>query len=296
VAQELARVLRDTFPKSIEVRLTTADNLWNATGDTTQLHQVLLNLCVNARDAMPNGGQLTIALENVTLDETYAAMNLDARPGRYVLMQVVDTGAGIAPDVQERIFEPFFTTKEVGKGTGLGLSTTLAIIKGHGGYIHVYSEVGSGTAFKVYLPARSEADGASVSSAELAAPPRGNGEVVLVVDDEPVIRAITRRTLEAAGYDVMLASNGAEAVAAYAQHMATIAIVLTDMAMPVMGGEATIVALRSMNPLVKVICSSGVATDDAVARALGVGGRHFLAKPYTAETVLNALHEVLYAS
>ncbi len=293
LVRELLRVLRDTFPKSIDVRLDAAEGLWPITGDATQIHQVLLNLCVNARDAMPTGGQLTITIENIVLDETYAAMNLDSIPGAYVMLGVTDTGTGMRTDVRERIFEPFFTTKGVGEGTGLGLSTTLGIVKSHGGFIHVYSEVGAGTTFKVYLPTRS-ADLATVVPVAATAPlPRGNGEVILVVDDEVAIRVITKRTLEEFGYQVMLAANGAEAVAVYAQHP-TIAAVITDMAMPVMDGITTIVALRSLNPRIPVICSSGVASEETVAKAVGVGAQRFVAKPYTAETILTALHELVH--
>ncbi|MEO8450054.1 MAG: PAS domain S-box protein [Gemmatimonadota bacterium] len=291
--RDLLKVMRETFPKFIDVRLRSTRDLWTVTGDPTQIHQVFLNLCVNARDAMPNGGILTVGLENVVLDGSYAAINIDARPGTYVMVKVVDTGTGIAPEIRDRIFEPFFTTKEVGKGTGLGLSTTLAIVKSHGGFIDLSSEVGAGTTFKVYLPANTSETAADNSHLAQLDPPRGSGELVLVVDDEYAIRRIVQGTLERFGYGVLLAANGAEAVALYAEHRQEIAIVLTDMAMPVMDGPATIVALKVLNPAVRIIGSSGLASEAAVAKAVEAGVRHFVPKPYTAETMLRALQRVL---
>jgi PAS domain S-box-containing protein len=291
--RDLLTVMRDTFPKNIDVRCHTPAGRWSVTGDPTQLHQVLLNLCVNARDAMPQGGTLAITLDNVTIDDTYAGMNPDSQPGAYLALQVADTGTGIPRDIQERIFEPFFTTKEIGKGTGLGLSTTMAIVKSHGGFINLYSEEGKGTKFKVYLPA-STGDSAVPESAQAAAAlPRGNQELVLVVDDEEAIRKITKNTLERFGYRVLLARNGAEAVATYAQKQREVAVVLTDMAMPIMDGPTTIAALKSMNPAVRIIAASGLTSHEGVAKAVGMGIEHFLPKPYTAKNILEVLNKVL---
>jgi CheY-like chemotaxis protein len=242
---------------------------------------------------MADGGQLSLTTENVVLDTTYAAMNIDARPGAYVRITVADTGPGIAPEVRDRIFEPFFTTKEIGKGTGLGLSTSLAIVKSHGGFIHVYSEVGQGSKFKVYLPANTTAVAANDVAVEQSRLPRGNGELILLVDDEAAIREIAGATLERFGYRVMSATNGAEAVALFAVHRGDIAAVLTDMAMPVMDGPAMIIALKSIDASVKIIGSSGLASNDGVAKAVGAGVEHFVPKPYTAETLLKTLEEVL---
>jgi CheY-like chemotaxis protein len=293
--RDLLKVMRDTFPKSIEVRFEPARDLWTVTGDPTQVHQVFMNLFVNARDAMPGGGNLTVIMENAVLDETYAAMHPDAHPGAYLLVKVEDTGAGIPPETRDRIFEPFFTTKEIGKGTGLGLSTTLAIVKSHGGFINLYSEVGKGTVFKIYFPANMAQVATEEAVAEPTRLPRGAGELVLMVDDEKIIREVAHRTLEGFGYRVLLAANGAEAVALYAQHRSEVAVVLTDMAMPVMDGPATIIALKMVNPSVKIIASSGLASDAAVAKAVSAGVHHFVPKPYTAEILLNTLHEVLHA-
>jgi CheY-like chemotaxis protein len=265
-------------------------DLWTVVGDPTQLHQVLLNLCVNARDAMPNGGKLTISAENITLDAHYAGLNPDAKAGPYVFLKIEDCGTGMPPDIMERIFEPFFTTKEFGKGTGLGLSTSLAIVKSHGGFIRVYSEVGKGTVFHINLPAHTEAS--PVTVAELAVEmPCGHGELVLVVDDEASVRQITKQTLEGFGYRVVLANDGVEAISIFSKRDKEIAVVLTDMMMPIMDGAATIQILRRMNHQVPIIATSGL-TDSAAAIA-NLGVSHFLAKPFTAETLLKTLRQSL---
>jgi PAS domain S-box-containing protein len=292
---ELLAVMRETFPKSIDVELRAAPDLWTVIGDPTQIHQVFMNLCVNARDAMPDGGRLAIILENVTLDETYASMHSDANAGSYVMVCVADTGSGIPPGVRDRVFEPFFTTKAVGSGTGLGLSTALAIVRSHGGFIHLYSEMGVGTRFKVYLPA-STSEIAAEPTADLGELPRGHGEMVLVVDDEEAIRRVVQSTLERFGYRVLLAANGAEAVAFYVEHRREVAVVLTDMAMPVMDGPATIIALKALDPLVKIVGSSGLASNGSVAQAMGAGVEHFVPKPYTADTLLRTLSRALEPS
>ena len=290
--RDVATIVRDTFPKNIVFEERLAADLWALRADATQIHQVLLNLCVNARDAMPAGGRLTISARNVVVDEPYAARNIDARPGPHVTIEVEDSGSGIAKDIIDRVFDPFFTTKEIGKGTGLGLPTSLAIVKGHEGFMRVYSEPGSSTTFQLFLPAQTTY-AAAAPVLEAVVLPRGNGETVLVVDDEAFIRQIARRTLEAFGYDVLLASDGAEAVAIYERRWAEIDIVLTDMMMPVMNGAATIEELVRLNPDVRIICASGLAAD---ARTAGVGGarvKHFLAKPYNTETLLTAIRSAL---
>ena len=219
-------------------------------------------------------------------------INAEARAGPYVFLQVRDTGTGIPVTVIDKIFDPFFTTKQVGKGTGLGLSTALGIVKGHGGFIRVYSEPGKGTTFKIYLPAHTGAsdEGAVEAAGSL---PRGHDELILIVDDENAVCQITKQTLEAFGYRAILAANGVEAVVAYAARRSEIAVVLTDMMMPLMDGPATIRALRQMNPDVCVIAASVLADHDHVGQATSLGVTHFLPKPYTAETPLKALREVL---
>jgi signal transduction histidine kinase/CheY-like chemotaxis protein len=292
--KEIQRIVRDTFPKSITVHVAVPDETWHLLGDPTQLHQVLLNLCVNARDAMPQGGKLQLSASNVEIDPQFAAMHSDAEPGSYVALEVVDNGVGIEPDIEGKIFEPFFTTKAVGAGTGLGLSTTLAITRSHGGFITVESALGKGTKFRVYLPADIMTDEASGDEIH-GDLPKGNGECVLIIDDEASVRSITSQTLEAFGYRVMLAADGAEGVATYAQHVRDIAVVLTDMMMPVMDGAATIRALTRLNPAVKIIAASGLTSKAAEAEAAGDGVAVFLPKPYTASALLTALREILAA-
>jgi len=292
LVHEIEKFANETFLKHIRVRSILPAGLWSILGDPTQIHQVLLNLCVNARDAMPDGGTLTISATNVDIDAHYAGLNIDAEAGRYVQIGVEDTGTGMPPEIIEKIFDPFFTTKEVGKGTGLGLATSLAIIKSHGGFIRVYSEAGKGTTFHVYLPAQIVASMETPASVESEAP-RGNGELILIVDDEFSIRQITQETLEAFGYRVIVASDGAEAGALYASRGREIAAMVTDMMMPGIDGAATIQILRKMNPKLQIIASSGLSTDAQVARTDDLGVKHFLSKPYTAKSLLNVLRQSL---
>ena len=208
-------------------------------GDATQLHQVLMNLCVNARDAMPEGGKLWIEAENIAMDQRATMINVDARPGRYVRLLVQDSGCGISPDVVDKIFDPFFTTKMPGQGTGLGLSTVAGILRSHGGFVNVYSEPGKGTHFSVYLPASQNQD--SIDSATAITDlPRGNGELILVVDDERSILEVATETLTAFGYNVVTAADGVEAVASFAANADRVKLVLTDMMMPLMDGASCI--------------------------------------------------------
>lgn len=292
VARDVIRLMEDTLGKDIRIRLNFPDILPPIEGDPTQIHQVLVNLCVNARDAMPQGGNLTIQLDALNIDSHYAGMDPAASPGPYVRLTVADTGTGISSETLSRIFDPFYTTKEQGKGTGLGLSTVRGIVKGHNGFINVYSEEGSGTVFKLYFPAMVDEYSGDLHrySAEL---PQGQGELILVVDDEMSVRTITQQTLEAFGYRVLLAEDGAEAVSLYAQRGKEIDLVITDMMMPIMNGFATIQALMKINPDVKIIAASGLAANGMVAKAMSVGVKYFLPKPYTAESILNALADIL---
>ena len=290
--KEIVKILRETLPKSIEINFRIPDDLWIISADATQMHQVLMNLCVNARDAMPEGGSIWIKAQNAFVDENYARMHLEAKAGRYVVVTVSDTGPGMTPEVQSRIFEPFFTTKEMTKGTGLGLSTALTIVKSHGGFINVYSELHKGSQFTLYLPAL---DGPGLAEHEKTQTdlPTGNGELILVVDDEDSIREITRSTLETFGYNVMTASDGTEALAIYADHKNEVAVVLTDMVMPFMDGPATIRALQRMNPAVRIIAASGLGTGQRAGEGPLEGVAVFLNKPYTAEKLLKTLAQVL---
>lgn len=292
--REVEKIVREIFPKSIEVHTDVfTQKIWPLLGDPTQLHQVIMNLCVNARDAMPDGGILTIKAENLLIDEGYARMNIDAHVGPYVLITVTDTGMGIPPETLDRIFEPFFTTKEVGKGTGLGLSTVIGILRDHGGFIKVYSEVGKGTTFRVYLPALApEAERQIQEQAQLF--PKGNQELILVVDDEAPICEITKNSLEAYEYRVLTARDGVEAIALYVQHRQEIALVLVDMMMPVLDGTTTIRTLYKINPQVKVVAMSGLASNQQTTTIANTGVRAFIAKPYTTECLLKTLHDAIH--
>ncbi len=292
VIREIESIIQETFPKSIALKTDTPKDLWPVNGDANQLHQVLMNLCVNARDAMPDGGWVTVSTENVSLDETYAKMNIEARPIRYVALKVEDTGTGMPPSVLEKIFDPFFTTKEPGKGTGLGLSTVRSIVKSHGGFVTVYSEPNKGTSFKIYIPA-AEQGGQPKEAGPEEGIPMGEGETILVVDDEVSLRDITSQILESYGYKVLTAADGTEAVTKFVEMKADVRLVITDMMMPYMDGAATIRAIRRIDPNVRFIATSGLMTSEYAKEAKGLGVQAFLAKPYTAEKLLHILREVL---
>ena len=289
---DMQHLVQNTFPKNIAFHADVERELPPFSGDQTQLHQVLLNLCVNARDAMPDGGTLTVSARSLQMDETYARMTPGAKPGTYLKIKVTDTGTGIPKEALDKIFDPFFTTKELGKGTGLGLSTVLAIIKGHDGLVNVYSEPGKGTTFSICFPAPDADEGDSIITQE-AVHPRGDGQLILVVDDEAAVRVITRQTLETYGYRVLVAEDGSQAVSLYSRHQSEIAVVVTDMMMPVMAGEATVQVLQRLNPAVKIIAASGLANEGGTARVTAMGVRHFLPKPFTAQAILSILHQVL---
>ncbi len=290
---DLKNIIENTFPKDIRLQFIAPRDTWTILGDPTQVHQILLNLCVNARDAMPNGGRLTVKVENCVLDEQYAAMNIQAKPGRYALISVTDTGSGIPPAIINRIFEPFFTTKDPNKGTGLGLSTVMAVVKSHDGIVNVYSEPGKGTTFKVYLPAVETSAEARKEQLEQAYLPRGNGELILVVDDEASVLTITSQTLQAFGYRVLTATDGADAVGVYVQHKNDVAAILTDMMMPEMDGPATIHALMRIKPSVNIIAASGLNENGAVAKASNDGIKDLMMKPYTPGTLRKTIRTLL---
>jgi PAS domain S-box-containing protein len=291
--KDLEKFIKDTFPKNIRLHFSIPDDVWTILGDPTQIHQVLLNLCVNAREAMPNGGSLTIEVENCVLDEPFTALNAQAKPGRYVNISLVDSGNGISKDILAKIFDPFFTTKGLHTGAGLGLSTVMAIVRSHDGIINVYSEPGKGTTFEVYLPALEISHEARDEQAKQAGLPRGKGETILVVDDETSILTITRQTLQAFGYNVLTATDGADAMAVYTANKNQISVVLTDMMMPLMDGPATIQALTRINPAIKIIATSGINAHKDAVGGTGSSVRHFLTKPYTAGTLLKTVRAIL---
>lgn len=290
--RDIEKMLRHTLPKSIELRITVPRDLLPLSADATQLHQVLMNLCVNARDAMPTGGRLTVTAENVYLDENYARMNPQARPGAYVLLRVTDTGTGIPADALDKVFEPFFTTKDQGKGTGLGLFTVQSIIKAHGGFIMLDTKISEGTQFSVYLPAAAKAQG-EFPQLQDGPSPAGHGQLVLVADDDSSIRAITRATLEAHGYHVLTAGDGTEAVALYGQHRGEVRAALIDMMMPIMDGPLTIRALQRLNPEIPIIAVSGLTKNGQAPALTSLGAHSFLQKPYTAHKLLTTLADAL---
>jgi two-component system cell cycle sensor histidine kinase/response regulator CckA len=286
---EIQQIVRETFPKSIEFSLNIKPDLWAVLGDATHLHQVFMNLAVNARDAMPNGGTLSIDTENMFIDEHYVRMNLDACVGSYIVITMADTGIGMTPEILDRIFEPFFTTKDLGHGTGLGLSTVRGIIKSHGGFINVSSKIGRGTQFKVFLPAVQATATLPLQEIEFL---NGNGELILVVDDEAKILETTKISLEIHNFRVLTASDGIEAISLYVQYKNEIAVVLVDMMMPSMDGATTIRTLQKMNSRVKIIAVSGMAASDKLAAS--AGAQKFIAKPYTTKELLQTLNSILY--
>ncbi len=291
IISEIEKIAKETFPRNIEIRNNTPKDLWTISGDATQLHQVIMNMCVNARDAMPEGGVLSISAENFLIDENYPRIHAEAKAGSYIMISISDTGAGIPPEILDRIFEPFFTTKEHGKGTGLGLSTSLAIVRSHGGFINVYSEVGTGTVFKVYLPAvKTDVQGQEEKQFEL---PSGKGEYILIAEDEDPIREITISMLEKCGYNVLPAADGREAVAVYTRNKDKIRVVLIDMMMPVMGGLDSIRAIRGIDPEARIIAVSGLAEKNKLEKFADIQVQAFLPKPYTAERLLRTINDVI---
>jgi len=285
---EIEKIIQQTLPKSIDIDTDIPPNLWIISGDATQLHQILMNLCVNARDAMPNGGTLLISAENLLIDEQYAKMHLDASVGAYVVVTVADTGTGIPLNILHRIFDPFFTTKEIGKGTGLGLSAVLGIVKSHGGFVDVQSQVNQGSQFKVFLPASQSTLPQTDDDLELLS---GQQELILVVDDEAVICEITKTTLETYNYQVLTASDGIEAIALFAQYKDKIQGVLMDIMMPSMDGMAVIPVLRQFNPNIYMVAMSGLNSTEAVLQAEQLGFQGFLPKPFATKELLQILHK-----
>jgi two-component system, cell cycle sensor histidine kinase and response regulator CckA len=293
---EVIQITRQTFPKSIEISLQIENsNLWTLAADCTQLHQVLINLCVNARDAMPDGGELTIKAENIILNDDYPKLHPEAQGGAYVAITVADTGIGIQPELLEceahhhggRIFEPFFTTKPIGKGTGLGLSTVQTIINNHQGFVDVDSQVGQGTQFRFYLPAINQviADQPASLSPDLT----GKGELILIVDDEPSIREILGATIESYGYQSITARDGQQAIELYAQHHQQIHTILLDYMMPGGNPDQTITQLHSIDPHVHTILMSGLSAAEITAGNQGQSIQSFLAKPFSTQDLLQAL-------
>jgi PAS domain S-box-containing protein len=289
LVQELERMVRETFPKTITVESFVAADLWHVRANVTQLHQVLLNLCVNSRDAMPDGGRLSFAADNVELSPEEAASIPEARPGQYVSLLVSDTGMGIPPEVRSRIFEPFFTTKPEGQGSGIGLATVMRIIKSHGGFLRLQSEPGQGATFEFFLPRAGETP-IIPSAPELARFPQGNNELLLVVDDEEAIRNLLADALVGQGYRVLTASNGLEAVQLFRRQPTEIRLLLTDCDMPVMDGHQAIKQIRQICPDLPVIFATG---ETVIENKLPDRRFFVLVKPFSLTEILSVVHRGL---
>jgi PAS domain S-box-containing protein len=287
---EIIQIGRQTFSKAIKFQVQIPEELWTISGDATQIHQVFMNLVVNARDAMPEGGLLTISAENIFIDQAYARMHEEAEVGHYIVITISDTGVGMSPEILERIFEPFFTTKEIGVGTGLGLSTVMRIIKSHNGFMTVSSQIDKGSTFKVFLPS---AESPQVPGLEDLDIPDGKGDLILLVDDEPLIQDIAKIILENHNYQTITASNGIEAIALYAKNKHKISAVLMDMMMPEMDGVTAIHTIQKMNPKVKVIACSGMDMIEILPASTETNVQAILLKPYTANDLLVTLNQVI---
>ncbi|HEY4989376.1 MAG TPA: ATP-binding protein [Opitutaceae bacterium] len=291
--QETLAATAETLPKNIIVAHNFPSNLWPIMADPTQIHQVLLNLCVNARDAMPSGGTLSISAENALLDEATARKIEGARPGAWIVLHVEDTGTGIPPEVLEHIWEPFFTTKGSGKGTGLGLSTVRSIVENHNGFVSLKTQAGRGTTFRVYLPVPEVPAKPIMSAVAPTKGERGNGELVLVVDDEPQIRDITAAMLARNGYRVLTAGDGAEAVALFATRSGEIQVLITDLVMPNIDGAALANIAHHSNPAVKILAMSGLSSAGRNGKMERYGGA-FLFKPFKIKALLEAVNGLLH--
>jgi signal transduction histidine kinase/DNA-binding NarL/FixJ family response regulator len=285
---EMTQIARDTFLKSITVQNHTAKDLWSVRGDAMELRQVLMNLCVNARDAMPQGGSLTLEAQNITLTPEGPLPEPGAPPGPYVLLSIKDTGTGINPEILPRIFEPFFTTKPAGTGTGLGLSTAQSILKRQNGFIEVRTELGKGTEFRVYLPAiiavETKEDGSEPTTL-----PVGQGELILLVDDEQMVLELSRTTLESYGYEVMVGANGLEAIAIFEAHQAKIKLVIIDMDMPFLDGPGAIKRIRKVSSRVPIILASAMNLETEIFVRMADPGTTRLTKPYGVHQLISAV-------
>ena len=288
---EAVRMVNTELPPSVRVEVAAPDDVWPVNGDSAQLHQAVHALAVNAGDAMPEGGVLTLALANRVVGPEECAADLEARPGRFVELLVRDAGRGMTEEVRARLFEPFFTTKRTGEGAGLGLSEVYGVIKGHQGWIKVESEPGRGSTFRLYLPAAAEATPAGPSAPD-SAEARG-GECVLVVDDEDMVRELARLVLERRGFRVLTAAGGEEALTQYGAHPGAIDLVLLDYSMPGLTGLQVFEALRKLDPGACVVFSSGYALEGNAAPLLAAGAHAFVAKPYRPDELVQSVRKVL---
>lgn len=292
--REVVAILRETLPRNIAIEERVPQEIWQINADATQLHQVLLNLCVNARDAMPVGGKLTLEVQNLELFPGDIEIHPQARPGRYVVMIVADTGVGIPAHLRDRIFEPFFTTKPMGKGTGLGLSTVVGIVKSHGGFVNVYSEPPRGCVFRVYLPA--DVQPRPSERKDPSSPPTGNQELLLVVEDEIAVRQTVAQALQKSGYRVVTAASGQEAIRVFLENQTAIRLVVTDLMMPDMDGFGLIRSLRALHVGLPVIAASGLQDRTRSDELAAMGVSLVLTKPFAIGELLRAIGDRLKPS
>lgn len=292
VLSDISKILRRLISENILLTLTLTPGISRVKIDPHQIEQVVINIVVNARDAMPDGGHFSIHTQDVELDESYCHLHPECKPGRYVQLSMSDTGCGMAPAVRARIFEPFFTTKGPGKGTGLGLSTVFGIIKQSDGQIQVYSEVGVGTSFKIYLPAVDKTDETDLEASKSEAIPHGQ-EKILLVEDDSHVRQVARAALETYGYSVQEADNGRTALAMLQTTGAAVDLLLTDVVMPEMGGRQLVTLIREQYPQLKVLFMSGYIDDALTRHNLLTTGEAFISKPFAPLHLARKIREVL---
>jgi CheY-like chemotaxis protein len=290
---DLAKILRHMIGSHVELQISPGAEHDTIRADQGQVERILINLCLNARDAMPDGGKVTIETRDVQIDADFCQVNVWAQPGRYVLLSVTDTGCGMEEETLRKVFEPFFTTKGVGEGTGLGLSTVYGLIRQHNGLIHVESQVGRGTTVKIYLP-QVEALPAAEFEVDDGLAPRGN-EVILLAEDEPSVRDLALRVLQRAGYVVHVAEDGLEAVQAFERHAESIALSVLDLVMPKLSGIGAYERIREIQPGARVLFSSGYSSNQTQVELALEQGMELLPKPYTPDTLLCKVRELLDA-
>jgi len=291
---EMQRIATETFPRSIEISTRISRQPCVLLGDATQIQQVIMNLCVNARDAMPRGGALTISLDHKVLADTGAAIHPKAKPGHYVVISVTDTGTGIPPELVDKIFDPFFTTKPLGQGTGLGLPTVLGIAENHGGFVHLETKTGAGTTFYVYIPS-APGDAAGENSRGPQEPAKGHGELILIVDDEPSVRKLASAILTRSGYRAITAAEGREGIKLFEQHRQDIRLVVSDLMMPQLDGPGMLRELRELEPGLKSIIITGLGEENRIAEARAAGADLILNKPFTADQLLTDVKQLIGA-
>ena len=294
--EKILELLRSTLPKMIDIQLRLCPDLHAIKADPAQVEQIIMNLCINARDAMPEGGQLILTTENVAFDETFCKNHLGAVPGEYACLSVSDTGSGMDAETLEHIFEPFFTTKEVGKGTGLGLAIVYGIVKNHGGYISCHSKCGQETTFLVHFPAVQKVQGAQGLDLPDSEKHWGGNETLLLVDDEELILESARELLEPYGYTVLTANQGEDAIALLDRKDLKVDLVLLDLNMPGMGGEKCLEELRKSHPAVKILITSGYPVRGDRRKLIEEDASGFISKPYKLKDLLKKLREILGGS